>query len=235
MIKETLDKIINARSNVTLESEEMMDVKKYMFKEILKSRISDKKIIKSDSDYVNSLISLDPHKADIDKISKEGLKVLCIIFAGYISVVSSKQCEEDFTFKKPVFENEVTFDKDGFNLSKKMYIKYKAQTYNFKTEQTIEMIRQQFQMLDFFGENFFAFKLTNNKSLLLVNSFFRLYFDNFQERKAFMDLDLSKYTDIPSFLSIAPNGVVFTESRRYKYEIHELDYDSVEYINSLCK
>ena len=233
MIEETLTKIKEARQKVTLEYDEMIDVKKYMFKEILKLRTKDEELINKDCEYVNSLSGFDPHNIDKTKLSPLGLEIIYMIFGGYIAVVSSKFCGEDFTINT-VYENEIDHKQYNCNVMKRMYLKFKAQTTPKFRDESVKMIQQLSDILQYFGENFFAFKLTENRTLLLVNSFFRLYFDNYADKKIFMDLDIAKYSNIPSFSAIAPNSAIFTEVRRYRYEIHELDLDTVEFINSLC-
>ena len=234
MIEQTLQKVKDARLRLNLEYDEMIDLKKYMFKEILKLRTSDEQLITKDCDYVNSLFKLDPHSIDPNKLSDLGQEIIYKVFGGYVSIVSSKQCEEYFTMTKAVYENEIDYKQYECNVMKRMFLKFKMQQDCLTTQSSRDAVKQQFDILQYFGENFFAFKLSENRSLLLVNSFFRFYFDNYADKKKFMDLNIDKYSNIPSFSALAPNSAIFTETRRYKYEIHELDLDTVEFINSLC-
>ena len=235
MINSAIEKIIVARNNVNLEMNEMMSVKKYLFGELLKSKTTDKKLVGDDINYVNELNTFDPNSVDKTKISSLGLELLYTIFGSYISIISSKKCEEVFDIDTVTFENEVDYKEYNVNVSKRMYLRFKAQTYNFTNDETIKMVRQQSTIMEHFGENFFVFKLNEHRAILLVNSFFRLYFDSFADKKVFNDLDITKFSSIPSFSALKPNEVVLTANRRYKYDIIELDLDSVDYLNSLCK
>ena len=234
MIEQTLQKVKEARLRLNLEYDEMIDLKKYMFKEILKLKTNDEESINKDCEYVNSLSKLDPLSIDPNKLSDLGQEIIYKVFGGYVAIVSSKQCGEDFSITKAVYEDEIDFKQYECNVMKRMYLKFKMQQDIFTTQATRDAVKQQFDILQFFGENFFAFKISENRSLLLVNSFFRFYFDNYADKKKFMDLDINKYSNIPSFSALAPNSAIFTETRRYKYEIHELDLDTVEFINELC-